>query len=56
MDTQLVEDDMTYEEAIALYPHNEVHIQVDDIVRPMTPAEYEAFIQKQVEYVPTIEA
>ena len=56
MDTQLVEDDMTYEEAIALYPHNEVHIQVDDIVRPMTPAEYEAFIQKQVEYVPTTEA
>jgi hypothetical protein len=52
MDTQLVEDDMTYEEAIALYPHNEVHIQVDDIVRPMTPAEYEAFIQKQVNYIP----
>jgi hypothetical protein len=52
MDTQLVEDDMTYEEAIALYPHNEVHIQVDDIVRPMTPAEYEAFIQKQVSYIP----
>ena len=39
---------MTYEEAIATYPHNEVNIQVDDVVRPMTPAEYEAFIQRQV--------
>jgi hypothetical protein len=43
---------MTYAEAIAMYPHDEVHIQVDDVVRPMTPAEYEAFIQLQVEYVP----
>jgi hypothetical protein len=39
---------MTYEEAIAMYPHDEVHIQVDDVVRPMTPAEYEQFIQQQV--------
>ena len=39
---------MTYEEAIAMYPHDEVHIQVDDIVRPMTSAEYEAFIERQM--------
>jgi hypothetical protein len=44
---------MTYAEAVAMYPHDSVHIQIDDIVRPMTPAEYEAFIQKQVDYVPT---
>jgi len=43
---------MTYEEAIAMYPHSEVHIQVDDVVRPMTPAEYEAFIQQQVAMSP----
>ena len=43
---------MTYEEAVAMYPHDEVFIQVDDVVRPMTPAEYEAFIQQQVNYVP----
>ena len=39
---------MTYAEAIAMYPHNSVHIQVDDVVRPMTPKEYEAFIERQV--------
>jgi hypothetical protein len=43
---------MTYQEAIEMYPHDEVHIQVDGVVRPMTPAEYEAFIQRQVEYQP----
>ena len=43
---------MTYEEAIAMYPHDEVNIQVDDIVRPMTPAEYEEFIQRQVNAEP----
>jgi hypothetical protein len=43
---------MTYAEAVAMYPHDEVFVQVDDTVRPMTPAEYEAFIQRQVEYVP----
>ena len=43
---------MTYEEAIAAYPHDEVHIQVDDLVSLMTPAEYETFIQRQVNYVP----
>jgi len=43
---------MTYEEAIAMYPRDEVHIQVDDIVRPMTTAEYKDFIQRQVEYQP----
>jgi hypothetical protein len=39
---------MTHAEAVAMYPHDQVHIQVDDIVRPMTPAEYEAFIQIQM--------
>ena len=43
---------MTYAEAVAMYPHDEVNIQVDDVVRPMTPAEYETFIQRQVDYVP----
>ena len=43
---------MTYEEAVAMYPHNAVFIQVDDVVRPMTPAEYETFIQQQVDAVP----
>ncbi len=45
---------MTYEEAIAMYPHDEVHIQVDDVVRLMTPAEYEAFIEKQVNAEPPL--
>ena len=39
---------MTYQEAIAMYPHDAVHIQIDDTVRLMTPAEYEEFIQRQV--------
>ena len=39
---------MTYAEAVAMYPHDEVTIQIDDVVRPMTPTEYEAFIQTQV--------
>ena len=43
---------MTYEEAVATYPHDEIHIQVDDVVRLMTPAEYEAFIQRQVNAKP----
>jgi len=43
---------MTYEEAVAMYPHDEVHIQVDDVVRPMTPTEYEAFIQNIVNPAP----
>ena len=43
---------MTYEEAIAAYPKKDVHIQVDDVVRPMTPAEYEAFIEQQVNAEP----
>ena len=47
---------MTYAEAIALYPHDQVNIQIDDIVRPMTPAEYEEFIQRQVNYEPSPEA
>ena len=43
---------MTYEEAIAAYPHSEVKIQVDGVVRPMTPAEYEEFINRQVNAQP----
>jgi len=43
---------MTYAEAVAMYPHSDVHIQVDDVVRPMTPAEYEEFIQRQVDAPP----
>jgi hypothetical protein len=45
---------MTYAEAVAMYPHDEVYIQVGDVVRPMTPAEYEEFIQRQVDNVPPI--
>jgi hypothetical protein len=44
---------MTYEEAVEMYPHSEVHIQIDGVVRPMTPAEYEAFIERQVNPEPT---
>jgi hypothetical protein len=43
---------MTYEEAVAMYPHDSVFIQIDDVVRLMTPAEYKEFIQRQVDYVP----
>jgi hypothetical protein len=39
---------MTHAEAVAMYPHDEVKIQIDGVVRPMTPAEYEAFIQLQM--------
>jgi len=39
---------MTHQEAVEMYPHNEVFIQVDNVVRPMTPAEYEEFIQRQM--------
>ena len=42
---------MTHQEAVAMYPHDEVFIQVDGVVRLMTPAEYEAFIQLQM--IPT---
>jgi hypothetical protein len=45
---------MTYEEAIAAYPHDTVFIQVDDVERLMTPAEYEAFIERQVNAVPEL--
>jgi hypothetical protein len=47
---------MTYEEAIAMYPHDSVHIQIDDVVRLMTPAEYEEFIQRQVNGEPVTPA
>ena len=39
---------MTYEEAVAMYPHDEVLVQIDGVVRLMTPAEYEAFIEQHV--------
>ena len=43
---------MTYEEAIATYPPDSVNIQIDDVVRPMTPVEYEAFIERVVNAQP----
>jgi hypothetical protein len=43
---------MTYQEAVEMYPHDQVHVQIDDLVRPMTPSEYEEFIQRQVDAVP----
>ena len=43
---------MTYAEAIEMYPHDEIHIQIDNVLRLMTPTEYEEFIQKQVNAVP----
>ena len=43
---------MTYAEAIATYPHDEVFIQINDTVRPMTPTEYEEFIERQVNAEP----
>jgi hypothetical protein len=43
---------MTYQEAIAMYPHDQVHVQIDGVVRLMTPAEYEAFIEQQVNAEP----
>jgi hypothetical protein len=44
---------MTYAEAVAMYPHDKVSIQIDGIVRLMTPAEYEEFIQRQVNAEPS---
>ena len=43
---------MTHAEAIEMYPHDAVFIQVDEVVRPMTPAEYEEFIERQMVAVP----
>ena len=39
---------MTHAEAVAMYPHDSVFIQVDGVVRPMTPAEYEEFIERNM--------
>jgi len=39
---------MTHAEAVAMYPHDSVFIQIDNVERLMTPAEYEAFIQRQM--------
>ena len=39
---------MTYQEAVEMYPHDTIFIQIDDVVRTMTPKEYEAFIQSVV--------
>ena len=33
---------MTYQEAVAMYPHDATYIQVDDVVRLMTQAELDA--------------
>lgn len=43
---------MTYAEAVAMYPHDAVFIQIDNVVRLMTPVEYEEFIQRQVNAEP----
>lgn len=43
---------MTYQEAVAMYPHDSVFIQIDETVRPMTLVEYEDFIQRQINAVP----
>ena len=43
---------MTYEEAVAMYPQDEVFIQNDDEVRTMTDEEYAAFINQQVNVQP----
>ncbi|CAB4145366.1 hypothetical protein UFOVP1047_3 [uncultured Caudovirales phage] len=40
---------MTYQEAVEMYPHDTIFIQIDDVVRTMTPKEYEAFIQSVVD-------
>jgi hypothetical protein len=45
---------MTYEEAVEMCPHDEVFVQVDDVVRLMTPEEYEKYIQELINYVPSI--
>jgi hypothetical protein len=45
---------MTPLEAVAMYPHDAVFIQIDDMVRPMTPAEYEAFIERVCNPLPPI--
>jgi len=39
---------MTHQEAVEMYPHDEVFIQIDNVVRLMTPAEYEEFIERQM--------
>lgn len=43
---------MTYEEAIKMYPHDQVYVQTDNETRLLTPAEYEEFIAKQVNAEP----
>jgi hypothetical protein len=41
---------MTIDEYKALYPQNEVFIQVDDTERTMTDEEYEAWVVEGVYY------
>jgi hypothetical protein len=43
---------MTYEEAVAMYPQDEVFIQIDDETRTMNDEEYAAFINQQVNAQP----
>ena len=38
----------TREELEELYPEGSVNVQVDDNVRPMTDAEWDAWIEQQV--------
>jgi len=45
---------MTYEEAVAMYPQDEVFIQVDDEVRTMTDEEYAEFINQQINDQPIL--
>jgi hypothetical protein len=42
---------MTIDEYKALYPQNEVFIQVDDTERTMTDDEYEAWVISSVDYI-----
>jgi hypothetical protein len=44
---------MTIDEYKALYPIDQVFIQVDDTERNMTPEKYEAWCIKCVEYINT---
>lgn len=47
---------MTYDEAIKMYPKDQVFIQIDDETRLLTSDEYEEFISKQVSAEPLASA
>ena len=44
---------MTIDEYKALFPIDQVFVQVDDTERNMTPEEYEAWCAQSVEYMNT---